>query len=439
MSDSSSDDTDSQAELSSDAEVVMSDSDDGPRPTGGEDGEEEVVVEEVYEDGELLDAKMLKRQERAAQREARKSAFEQHLDDVSSDDEAIGEHNTIGNVPLEWYHGHDHIGYNIDGDKIARKPQLSGVDALIAARDDPAYKWTVLDNKTGEEYTLTKRELDLIRRIQQGRSAHPEHEAFPEYVDYYTSKKMYTSMRAQDPPKSNFVPDKYEERKIRKLRKLIAAGKITFEKKKKDEGPYLMWGEDGEVTIASRKRRKAPAHIAAPKMALPGHEVSYNPPAEYLAKNKQDEEAEDVDADSDAEEEDELPKEHRKLRLAVRKYDSLRLVPAYRNIVKDRFERCLDLYLCPRVRKSRINVASDALVPQLPDTSELRPFPNRLSQGFVGHTGMIRSLDVSPDGQWLVSGGDDKTVRVWEIANGRCVRTFHVGSKVYCVRWNPVS
>ena len=34
---------------------------------------------------------------------------------------------------------------------------------------------------------------------------------------------------------SNFVPDKYEERKLRKLRKLIAAGKITFEKKSKKE------------------------------------------------------------------------------------------------------------------------------------------------------------------------------------------------------------
>ena len=65
---------------------------------------------------------------------------------------------------------------------------------------------------------------------------------------------------------SNFVPDKYEERKLRKLRKLIAAGKITFEKKSKKAEPYLMWGDDGDVTVAGKKRGKAPAHIAAPKM-----------------------------------------------------------------------------------------------------------------------------------------------------------------------------
>lgn len=33
----------------------------------------------------------------------------------------------------------------------------------------------------------------------------------------------------------------------------------------------------------------------------------------------------------------------------------MRNVPAYENAVKDSFERCLDLYLCPRVRKKRVS------------------------------------------------------------------------------------
>ena len=207
----SGDDSDSQAELS---DPVMTSSEEeeeegnsagnsvrgGRRVEVDEEGDEVAVIE-AYDEGEFVDAKARKAEAHAA----RKSAFEQHLDDISSDDEAIGEHNTIGNVPLEWYHGHDHIGYNIDGEKIARKPQLSGVDALIAARDDPAYKWTVHDNKTGEDYTLTKRELDLIRRLRQGRSAHAEHESYAPYVDYYTSRKIHTSLRAIDPPKVRFI------------------------------------------------------------------------------------------------------------------------------------------------------------------------------------------------------------------------------------------
>ncbi len=29
-------------------------------------------------------------------------------------------------------------------------------------------------------------------------------------------------------------------------------------------------------------------------------------------------------------------------------------MPAYANFIKERFERCLDLYLCPRVRRKRV-------------------------------------------------------------------------------------
>lgn len=34
---------------------------------------------------------------------------------------------------------------------------------------------------------------------------------------------------------------------------------------------------------------------------------------------------------------------------------SLRNVPAYEDAVKESFDRCLDLYLCPRARKKRVS------------------------------------------------------------------------------------
>ena len=86
------------------------------------------------------------------------------------------------------------------------------------------------------------------------------------------------------------------------------------------------------------------SYIPAPKTKLPGHEESYQPPQEYLPT-----EEERATAALNQE-----PGE--KAALLPQCHDSLRLVPAYADFIKERFERCLDLYLCPRVRRRRIQV-----------------------------------------------------------------------------------
>jgi len=43
---------------------------------------------------------------------------------------------------------------------------------------------------------------------------------------------------------------------------------------------------------------------------------------------------------------------------------------------------------------------------------------------YVGHTGMVYGLAVTSDGKFLVTGGEDKTVRVWDVASGKQLRSF---------------
>ncbi|QJW97499.1 WD40 repeat domain-containing protein [Frigoriglobus tundricola] len=43
---------------------------------------------------------------------------------------------------------------------------------------------------------------------------------------------------------------------------------------------------------------------------------------------------------------------------------------------------------------------------------------------YVGHTGMVNGLAVTADGKFLVTGGEDKTVRVWDVASGKQLRSF---------------
>ncbi len=41
-----------------------------------------------------------------------------------------------------------------------------------------------------------------------------------------------------------------------------------------------------------------------------------------------------------------------------------------------------------------------------------------------GHTNMVSSVGVSPDGNRIISGSFDRTVKVWNAATGQCIRTF---------------
>nr|7NAD_m Chain m, Ribosome biogenesis protein ERB1 [Saccharomyces cerevisiae BY4741]7R72_m Chain m, Ribosome biogenesis protein ERB1 [Saccharomyces cerevisiae BY4741] len=104
----------------------------------------------------------------------------------------------------------------------------------------------------------------------------------------------------------------------------------------------------------------------------------------------------------------------------------------------------LDLYLAPRVRKNKLNIDPNSLIPELPSPKDLRPFPIRCSTIYAGHKGKVRTLSIDPSGLWLATGSDDGTVRVWEILTGREVyRTTLIDPKdnpdyhIECIEWNP--
>ena len=139
--------------------------------------------------------------------------------------------------------------------------------------------------------------------------------------------------------------------------------------------------------------------------------------------------------------------------LVPQKFKNLRTVGAYKHSVKERFERCLDLYLAPRMIKKRLNIDPESLVPQLPSPKDLKPFPNAkcICYSVPGTTAMVRAISTSPSGEYIASGGEDGFVRVWEVLTGRLVREWdlspHAGGAdtdnttgtpaVSSLEWNP--
>ncbi|KAL0365018.1 UNVERIFIED_CONTAM: Ribosome biogenesis protein BOP1 [Sesamum angustifolium] len=120
-------------------------------------------------------------------------------------------------------------------------------------------------------------------------------------------------------------------------------------------------------------------------------------------------------------------------------HTSLRSVPAYEKAVQETFDRCLDLYLCPRVRKKRINIDPESLKPKLPSRKDLKPYPNTCYLEYKGHKGPVTTICTESTGQWIASGSKDGTVRIWEVETGRCLQVWDIGETIEEVAWNPLT
>ncbi|XP_046843555.1 ribosome biogenesis protein bop1-like isoform X2 [Xenia sp. Carnegie-2017] len=342
------------------------------------------------------------------------------LETEDSDEEEV--RNTIGNVPIEWYNEYPHIGYNHHGEKILKPATGDELDEFLSKMDDPNYWRTVKDKQTMKEIVLTDQELQIIDSIQNKHYPANADDPYQPYIDHFSSIKMEHPISNMPEPKSRFIPSKWEHKKIIKIVRAIRNGWIKPKKSVTDKPRYYMiWDQEDLQKKVSRYH----THIPAPKMKLPGHEESYNPPPEYLPTEEEIKAWEEMDP------------EDRQTNFLPKKYSSLRLVPGYKNFIQERFERCLDLYLCPRQRKMRLNVNPDDLIPKLPKPKNLQPFPTTQALLYLGHEGIVRCISVDPSGQWLITGGDDKTVRYWEVSTGRCLSTIQFENKVQSVAWNP--
>lgn len=56
---------------------------------------------------------------------------------------------------------------------------------------------------------------------------------------------------------------------------------------------------------------------------------------------------------------------------------------------------------------------------------------------FVGHSGVIKSLAVSPDGKLLLSGSNDQTVKLWNLQTFECLLTIFYDKEDRWVAWTP--
>ena len=349
----------------------------------------------------------------------------------SDDSDAPATTNTIGDIPLSYYDAFPHIGYDINGRRIARPAKGEALDSLLDSIDLPK-GWTGLtDPSTGKPLQLSKEELEVLKKLTRNETPGEGYDPYPDMVYYFTGKEEVMPLSAAPEPKRRFVPSAHEHKRVMKMVKAIKEGRIkpyrepTEEDREREEAEqeyahYDVWANE-------QPQPDHPMNVPAPKLPPPGYEESYHPPPEYLP-DKQEKQAWE-EQDEEDRDRDFLPQDHA----------ALRKVPGYAQFVKEKFERCLDLYLAPRVRRSKLNIDPESLLPKLPDPAELKPFPTTCAVVCKGHEGRVRSLDVHPDGRFVASGGDDGSLRVWEVETGRQFYRIKFSSTeaVNVVSWRP--
>jgi len=348
----------------------------------------------------------------------------------SSDEEDI--RNTIGNIPVNWYDEYDHIGYDLDGSKIRKPKRGDELENFLSRMENPEHGVTVEDPATGQKVVLSEADAEIVSRAAGNKVPDPGYDLYGEWSEWFSSDVMETPLRDTQESKKSFLPSHCEKQKVGKMVHAIKMGwmkpRPAANTKTEDAGSkyYMLWQTDDQV---DSNMRRVHDPIPAPKMYLPGNEESYNPPPEYLFTDNEKLSWERATREGDK----------RKLPFIPQKYSSLRKVPAWSNFIRERFERCLDLYLAPRQRKMRLTITPEDLVPQLPRPQDLQPFPTVCSITMKGHNNMVRTLDVEPKGQYLASGSDDGSMKVWEMSTGRCLKTWDMGGVVKSVAWCPNS
>ncbi|KAJ6220943.1 hypothetical protein RDWZM_006755 [Blomia tropicalis] len=338
-------------------------------------------------------------------------SYKWKIESISNELEPISSGNNVAKIDEYNYDSSDeevnyvHIGYDVNGRKIIKPPAENEIDEFLRRMDDPTYWRTVQDNLTGQKVVLTDEDVDLVRRIKNSKFPDPSYDPYAPFIDFFSYEKMIHPVTNRPETKASFIPSLSEKRIVSRLVSAIKRARLRPKPKVVKDSQfnfkYDLWEKD------DKKVRRHDRYIAAPKIKPPGHEESYNPPPEYLFDEQE-------------------------------KKDWLE-IPAYPEFVKERFERCLDLYICPRARKNRVQVNPDDLIPELPKPADLQPFPAIQSMLYLGHEGKTVSVSTEPMGQFFVSGDNTGLLKIFEVLTGRCFKTIQFDEPITCVNWHPSS
>eukprot|EP00917_Polyrhabdina_sp_WS-2016_P004257 GHVP01009747.1.p1 GENE.GHVP01009747.1~~GHVP01009747.1.p1 ORF type:complete len:634 (+),score=122.93 GHVP01009747.1:160-1902(+) len=297
-------------------------------------------------------------------------------------------------------------------DLAIKKQREKKVISKFLEKRGNKHEWKTLRAKDGSVYTLTKEDLEMIDKFTKGKCVDDSIEHFPKYVDSFSSIKKTVGIVRNKPTRNTGTA--YEDKKANKLAK---KNQINLEEQSSDEDNCTdIWGT-GENIEPKYSR------IPMPENSFPQTSESYNPPEEALFDERR------------LQEWYKMAPSERPTSYIPQKVSALRKISKYENYSEELYIRSLDLYLSPREESERLNIDPGSLIPNAQDPESFRPFPDRVKERINGHTGKVNSISVDQEGQWILTGGDDCILKLWELETGLCSAEISLGEKICCISW----
>ena len=280
----------------------------------------------------------------------------------------------------------------------------------------------VKDELNQKNIEITDEQLEIMRRIRTGRFVN-KHMAETHYEIPLDKSEFIHPMDSTLPPKRRFMPSKWERIKVNRILHAIEMGWIKLDKEEEEDKVEVMfdiWGEEFNDPLF----KNLPPPLILPKTRRPTTRESYNPDEKLLMTKEQETEWKASHT------------EDREIEYIPRKFDCLRKVEAYESTLRERFERCLDLYLAPRIKKRKVHMNPDDLLPDLPQPSTLKPFPSFANIYYRGHESRVRSIKVNLAGTHLISGDEKGYVFMFDVRTSRILKKWKFEDSVYSIDWS---
>ena len=317
---------------------------------------------------------------------------ENNSSDDSSDEEVLVR---TGDVPENWYNGYEHVGYDINSQKVIKNNEEDEIEKFIKKANDKNWWREIYDSKNNSSVYLSDKDLEIINRIRKGKFANKkvgEEDYFEDDIPY-----QIHPLSNHLPSKKNFYFSKNEQKTINRLIYLYKNGLIPIEKPKKEENKIFdIWEYENEADLSSYRPGFG---YTAPKRELPDNEESYN----------------NIDNKTGG---------------------ILRRIPRYDNLIEEELERCCDLFLSARTIRKKLDLKENEILPDLPKPEELKPFPTKECIIYKGHESSIKAICCDPNGNVLISADNGNLVFFWDIPTAKIITKIDLKEKVRTIKIN---